>query len=92
MKKAAKEAVEENEGATDISIAFDGTWQKRGFKSLNGVFTITSVETGKVLDIEVLSKFCRGCSLAKTEIQKKNMRKTVKKTMKVPVVGWNLLQ
>jgi hypothetical protein len=62
MKEATAEAVLENENSTDISIAYDGTWQKRGFKSKNGCCTVTSIDTGKVLDVEVLTKFCSGCA------------------------------
>lgn len=40
---------------------FDGSWQKRGFTSLNGVITATSIDTGKVLDVECLSKYCFIC-------------------------------
>ena len=37
------------------------TWQKRGHSSMNGYVTTLSMDTGKCLDIEVLSKVCRGC-------------------------------
>ncbi|XP_054279210.1 uncharacterized protein LOC128997596 [Macrosteles quadrilineatus] len=70
MQRATKEAVQQNDGDSDISVAFDGTWQRRGFKSKNGVATITSIDTGKVLDFETLTKFCSGCSKAKTPEQK----------------------
>ena len=33
----------------DIAILRDGTWQKRGYSSLNGIVTVVSVETGKSL-------------------------------------------
>lgn len=61
MKSAAAEAVEvENDGESrDISIALDGTWQKRGHVSQNGVVTAISVATGKVVDAQVMSKHCR---------------------------------
>ncbi|GFY22477.1 uncharacterized protein TNCV_2177381 [Trichonephila clavipes] len=36
----------------------DGTWQKRGHTSLNGVVTAVSVDTGKVVDAEILSRKC----------------------------------
>lgn len=62
MIQATREAVIENDNCSDISIAFDGTWQKRGFRSKNGCCTITSIDTGKVLDVEVLTKFCSGCT------------------------------
>lgn len=41
-----------------LCVAVDGTWQKRGHTSLNGILSITSVDTGKVLDIYLMSKFC----------------------------------
>lgn len=37
----------------------DGSWQKRGHTALNGVLTLTSVDTCKVLDISVMSKYCK---------------------------------
>lgn len=58
MKKAAKEAIDIN-GGPDLCVAVDGSWQKRGHVSLNGVLSVTSVDTGKVLDVSVLSKFCK---------------------------------
>ena len=45
----------------DIIVSADGTWQKRGFKSLFGAAFIISNETGKVLDYRVKSKHCKGC-------------------------------
>ncbi|GFW15009.1 uncharacterized protein TNCV_983011 [Trichonephila clavipes] len=33
-------------------------WQKRGHTSLNGVVTAVSVDTGKVIDAEILSRKC----------------------------------
>ena len=47
---------------SDIGISFDGTWQKKGHSSLNGVADAISVTTGKVSDVEVLSRHCKGCS------------------------------
>lgn len=69
MKAAVLEEVSENcedfqeqeqdrLNARDVSAAFDGTWQRHGFKSLNGVVSCTSVDSGKVMDIAVLSKYC----------------------------------
>ncbi|GFX49689.1 uncharacterized protein TNCV_1637271 [Trichonephila clavipes] len=47
MKDAVKETVQENQNNRDIPVAVDGTWQKRGYSSMNGVVTVTSVDTGK---------------------------------------------
>ncbi|GFW63501.1 uncharacterized protein TNCV_401671 [Trichonephila clavipes] len=40
------------------AVAVDGTWQKRSYTSLNGVVTVTSIDTGKVIDVDILSKYC----------------------------------
>ncbi|XP_046685511.1 uncharacterized protein LOC124371223 [Homalodisca vitripennis] len=73
MTRAVAGAVEENKAiieeekitipelqtdSRDICAGFDGTWQRRGHQSLNGVVTCTSIDSGKVMDIEVLSKYC----------------------------------
>ncbi|GFU92480.1 uncharacterized protein TNCV_4794091 [Trichonephila clavipes] len=42
----------------NVPVAIDGTWQKRGHTSLNGVVTAVSVDTGKVIDAEILSRKC----------------------------------
>lgn len=56
---AVEEAVTMNEKNRDLCVALDGSWQKRGFTSLNGVMTLTSVDTGKVLDFHCMSKYCQ---------------------------------
>ncbi|GFT93240.1 uncharacterized protein TNCV_2220061 [Trichonephila clavipes] len=40
----------------------DGTWEKRGYSSHNGCVSCISIDTGKILDIEIMSHFCRICS------------------------------
>ena len=59
MKEAVEEAVKENGDNRDLTAAFDDTWHKRGQTSLHGVVTATSVYTGKVLDVAIISKYCR---------------------------------
>jgi hypothetical protein len=60
MKSAAEEAKQfyepEEDGVYDIGISADGTWRRRGYLSSYGVVTGMSLITGKVLDIEVMSK------------------------------------
>lgn len=46
----------------NCQVAIDGTWQKRGHASLNGVVVATS-DDGKVLDFKVLSKHCKSCQV-----------------------------
>ena len=45
----------------DEDISLDGTWQKKGHSSKNGVVTAISASTGKCLDYHVMSKSCKGC-------------------------------
>ena len=61
MIQAALE-VKECDG-DNIGVSFDGSWQKRGYSSLNGVGTAISINTGKVLDCEILSRHCKSCVL-----------------------------
>ncbi|GFV85875.1 uncharacterized protein TNCV_1421801 [Trichonephila clavipes] len=68
MKEVAEEsmkmaAVEEYSSSPDnlLTVSGDGTWKTRGHSSLIGICTVIGTETGKVLDREVLSSFCKGC-------------------------------
>ena len=45
----------------DTSVSCGGTWQRRGFSSLNGAVACVSMDTGKVLDIEIMSRYCQSC-------------------------------
>lgn len=67
MADAAEEirslkGVDENEVA-DCAVSCDGTWQRREISSLNGCVTIMSIDTGKVLDAEAMSRSCKQCQL-----------------------------
>ena len=54
--------VDENAVVEDVQIAIDGTWQKRGHASLNGVLVAISSKR-KVLDYQVLTKHCKECQI-----------------------------
>ncbi|GFT50909.1 uncharacterized protein TNCV_1195111, partial [Trichonephila clavipes] len=58
MALAAAETLSFNNGNPHVPVAIDGTWQKMGHTSLNGVVTAVSVDTGKVVDAEILSRKC----------------------------------
>ena len=47
----------------DTDIGIEGSWQKRGHSSLNGVVIGVARENKKVFDYKVFSKFCRSCAL-----------------------------
>ena len=65
MNEAGSElySASESSGVVETSVSGDGTWQKRGHSSLHGIVNVISMETGKVLDTEVLTQFCKQCSL-----------------------------
>ena len=46
----------EEDGVYDIGISADGAWRRRGYSSSYGVVTGMLLITGKVLDLEVMSK------------------------------------
>ncbi|GFX54906.1 uncharacterized protein TNCV_3318231 [Trichonephila clavipes] len=45
----------------ECGISVDGTWQRRGYSSMNGCVAALSVCTGKVVDIEIMSSYCPTC-------------------------------
>ena len=71
MKMGADETItkvgqQEHDSATNCQVSVDGTWQKRGHASMNGVVTLISKESGKCLDVDVLSqKMQRMCYVEK---------------------------
>ena len=50
-----------NDGYCRTAISVDGTWQRRGFSSLNGAVAGISLVNGKVLDVAIMSRHCQGC-------------------------------
>ena len=67
-KEAAKESMEaaaieiKTYGVSKCAVSLDGSWQRRGHSSHHGIVGCISIDTGKCIDIEVLSNFCEGCS------------------------------
>lgn len=66
--KVLREAVEEEKKISvekgqheGLSVSGDGSWRKRGFSSLFGFSSLIGWFTGKVIDIFVKSKYCKGC-------------------------------
>ncbi|GBN99446.1 hypothetical protein AVEN_25076-1 [Araneus ventricosus] len=58
MKKVPDEEVAAVD-STDITESGDGTWKTRGHTSQIGVCTVIGANTGKVIDVSVLSKACK---------------------------------
>ncbi|GFV65131.1 uncharacterized protein TNCV_152591 [Trichonephila clavipes] len=51
-------------GVLDITVSFDGSWQKRGYESLYGIGVVIDLLPGLVIDYEILSKYCTECTNA----------------------------
>lgn len=62
MTCAAKDEILLNGGVSDITVSGDGTWKTIGHSSLVGVCTVIGSLSGKVIETEVLSSSCRGCT------------------------------
>ncbi|GFW80446.1 uncharacterized protein TNCV_2415481 [Trichonephila clavipes] len=60
MQSAALEEVTLT-NSSDIIISGDGTWKTRGYSSRVGVCVVIGDKTGKCIDAEVMSSFCKGC-------------------------------
>lgn len=46
---------------TDVAVSVDGSWQRRGHSSHNGLVSVIAVDTGKCLDVDVMAKVCKKC-------------------------------
>ena len=71
MNDAAEEIRKSDPSIVYTGVSVDGSWQRRGFSSLNGVVTAISMDPGKVLDCEPMSRFCRACN-SKSSSRKTN--------------------
>ncbi|GFW42771.1 uncharacterized protein TNCV_473611 [Trichonephila clavipes] len=52
----------------DISVSVDGIWLTRGHTSLIGIACVIDILSGYVIDLKVIWKVCRNCSVAKGEL------------------------
>ena len=69
-RKTAADELKAKKGDS-VTVSCDGTWQRRGFSSKNGVSTCLSVGRdlpAKVID-EVMTNHCDSCSKAKARIK-----------------------
>ncbi|CAB3988355.1 Hypothetical predicted protein [Paramuricea clavata] len=48
-----------NTGISHCGVSCDGMWQRSGHSSMNGCVTTLSIDTGKCLDVAVLSSLPR---------------------------------
>ena len=51
----------QTDGVVDTAVSVRGTWQRRGYSSMNGAVAAISMNTGNVLDIAAFSRYCQVC-------------------------------
>ena len=61
LKKSPNAGKRDFDGAIPVAVSIDCTWQKRGFTSKYGVVIAILVDTGEVVNLEVLSLHCHEC-------------------------------
>ena len=59
----ASEEVKKLKKDKTCGVSVDGTWQRRGYMSLNGCVSAISIDTGKILDIAVMTQYCKMCEM-----------------------------
>ena len=72
------------------TVIFNGTWQKRGHSSHNGVCVAIDSQSGLVLDTEVLSNFCIGCEKGPKPDSDRRRSMSARKILKVLQIAWRL--
>ena len=84
IKTAYKDVgvIPDEQGILDVAVSFDGSWQKRGHSSHNGMASVIELMTGLPLDYEVLSNYCQKCKLAEGEKSEEYMSKHSKNCLK----------
>lgn len=60
-------------GVLDVDASFDGTWHKRGHCSLFGVGAVIEINTGLIIDYEVVGKMCSVCNYHESQHKKKQI-------------------
>ena len=66
IKDAYKDigVVPDNEGILDVSVSYDGSWQRRCHSSHNRMAAVIDLTTALPIDFEVLSNFCLKCKIS----------------------------
>lgn len=75
VRKSYSKLDDKDDTILDITVSYDGSWQKRGFTSKYGIGCCIEILTGLVIDFEVLSKFCNQCEVQKRKTKPEEFQK-----------------
>lgn len=67
VRKTYSKLDDENDAVVDITVSYDGSWQKRGLTPKYGIGCCIEMLTGLNVDFEVLSKSCNQCEVKKRQ-------------------------
>ena len=59
-----------NEKMVDGGVSVDGSWSSRGWTARDGLVSVISIDTGKVLDVEYLTNSCVLCEQKQRQREK----------------------
>ena len=68
MLDAANELRHGDDSISDIGVSVDGIWQIRGFVSPNGTVAAISMDNGKIIDVEIMQRYCKPCQQHKEKL------------------------
>ena len=69
-KAVPRQEADGRDGLRNIAVTYHGIWMQRGYASLYGVFAAISLQTGNVIDYQVLSRFCQFCHNLQQQLDK----------------------
>lgn len=64
--------VQSTDRKIDVGVGYDGTWMTRGHKSHIQAGFVIEMATGFVLDFDIISNYCKSCSVNKKKKSKEN--------------------
>lgn len=63
----------DNSGLLNVDVSFDATWMTRGHRSKIGAAFVIEINTGIILDFEVLSTYCHSCTIVAAQLKNKKI-------------------
>lgn len=61
-------AESKKEELLDVCVSYNGSWLTRGYKSNHGVGCASDIESGFVIDYDIMTKHCQVCAIAAAEL------------------------